>query len=80
MKFSNVWKIKWIYYSFLLVDRFWCEVSVQILWKDIQNYNTLFTCLPNESRELLYENEIIISIQLQSLHYLIMWLLLKTFQ
>ena len=41
----------------------WCEASVQILWRTIQNYNTLISCLPNESKELLYENDIIISTQ-----------------
>src|ERR1044071_8885876 len=49
--------------SCLLVDRLWCEVSVPILWKTIQNYNTLITCLPNESKEILQKNEIIISTQ-----------------
>src|SRR6266511_2362433 len=39
--------------SCLLVNRFWCEVSVPILWTSIQNYNTLFACLPNESKEIL---------------------------
>src|SRR5687768_12604786 len=48
-------------YSCLLVNRLWCEVSVQILWKNIQNYNTLIACLPNESKNFLLENEIIIS-------------------
>src|SRR6266498_1235696 len=48
-------------HSCLLVNRFWCEVSVPILWTSIQNYNTLIACLPNESKEILYENEIIIS-------------------
>src|SRR5688572_26405326 len=48
-------------HSCLLVNYLWCEVSVQILWKNIQNYNTLITCLPNESKEILRENEIIIS-------------------
>ena len=48
-------------YSCLLVNRLWCEVSVQILWTSIQNYNTLIACLPNESRELLYKNQIIVS-------------------
>src|SRR6266508_145582 len=47
--------------SCLLANRLWCEVSVQILWKDIQNYNTLIACLPNESKQVLYENGIIIS-------------------
>ena len=47
--------------SCLLVNRFWCEVSVPILWKSIQNYNTLIACLPNESKEILNKNEIILS-------------------
>ena len=45
--------------SFLLVNRLWCEVSVPILWTSIQNYNTLIACLPIESKEILYKNEII---------------------
>ena len=49
--------------SCLLVNRFWCKVSVRILWRNIQSYNTLISCLPNESKELLYENDIIISTQ-----------------
>src|ERR1044072_5368211 len=49
--------------SCLLVNRLWCEASVRILWRTIQNYNTLISCLPNESKELLYENDIIISTQ-----------------
>src|SRR3990170_5722792 len=47
--------------SCLLVNRLWCEVSVRILWINIRNYNTLIVCLPNESKEILYENGIIIS-------------------
>src|SRR6266542_1722881 len=47
--------------SCLLVNRLWCEVSVQILWTSIQNYNTLIACLPDESKEILYKNEIVIS-------------------
>ena len=43
-----------------LVSRFWCKVSVPILWTSIQNYNTLIACLPNESKEILYKNEITI--------------------
>src|ERR1044072_6889334 len=39
--------------SCLLVNRFWCEVSVRILWRGIRNYNTLVTCLPNDSKEIL---------------------------
>src|SRR6266540_347068 len=48
-------------YSCLLVNRLWCKVSVRILWTNIQNYHTLVTCLPNESKEILRRNEIIIS-------------------
>src|SRR6266498_2550243 len=48
-------------YSCLLVNRLWCEVSVRILWTNIQNYNTLIACLPNESKEILCKNDIIIS-------------------
>ncbi len=47
--------------SCLLVNHLWCEVSVRFLWTNIQNYNTLISCLPNESKEILYKNEIIIS-------------------
>src|SRR5436190_20812618 len=47
--------------SCLLVNRLWCEVSVRILWRSIRNYNTLIACLPNESRDILYKNRIIIS-------------------
>src|SRR6266540_4135967 len=47
--------------SCLLVDSLWCEVSVQILWTNIQNFNTLIACLPDESKEILQKNEIIIS-------------------
>src|SRR6266542_431188 len=47
--------------SCLLVNRFWCEVSVQILWTNIQSYNILIACLPDESREILYKNQIVIS-------------------
>ncbi len=47
-------------HSCLLVNHLWCEVSVRILWTSIQNYNTLIACLPNESKEILYKNEITI--------------------
>src|SRR6266542_4480475 len=47
--------------SFLLVNRLCCELSVPILWTNIHNYNTLISCLPNESKEVLCKNEIIIS-------------------
>src|SRR5436190_20897038 len=49
-------------YSCLLVNRLWCKISVRILWRDIRNYNTLIACLPNESKEILYNNEIIFSV------------------
>src|SRR3954470_568280 len=48
-------------HSCLLVNRLWCEVSVIILWRSIRNYNTLIACLPNESKEILYQNGIITS-------------------
>src|SRR5687767_10053635 len=47
--------------SCLLVNRLWCEVSISILWTNIQNYNTLITCLPNQSKEILKENKIVIT-------------------
>ena len=47
--------------SCLLVNPLWCKVSVRILWKSIRNYNTLIACLPNESKEILHKNEIIVS-------------------
>jgi hypothetical protein len=47
--------------SCLLVSRLWCEVSVGILWRSIRNYNTLIACLPNESKEILLKNGVIIS-------------------
>src|SRR5687768_5431899 len=47
--------------SCLLVNRLWCQVSVRILWRYIHSYNTLITCLPSKSKELLCRNEIIIS-------------------
>src|SRR6266498_524881 len=48
-------------HSCILVNRHWCKISVRILWKSIWNYNTLIACLPNESKEFLHQNEIIIS-------------------
>src|ERR1043166_7737809 len=47
--------------SCLLVNSLWCEVSVRILWRSIRNYNTLIACLPDESKEILSKNGIIIS-------------------
>src|ERR1044071_9787380 len=54
-------KDKLTLHSCLLVNRLWCKVSVRILWRNVWNYNTLIACLPNESKEILYKNEIIIS-------------------
>src|SRR5947199_7226748 len=47
--------------SCLLVNHLWCEVSVRILWRNIRNYNTLIACLPNDSKEILSKNGIVIS-------------------
>src|SRR5438045_3027240 len=53
-------------HSCLLVNRLWCEVSVRILWRNNykyneRTYNILISCLPNESKEIISENGIIIS-------------------
>src|SRR6266498_598485 len=55
-------------HSCLLVNRLWCEVSVKILWRNNskynkRTYNTLISCLPNESKEIISKNGIIISTQ-----------------
>jgi hypothetical protein len=65
-----------ILYSCLLVNRFWCKITVRILWRNIWDFkyfyrrrslrvassilSTLIACLPNESKELLYKNKIFI--------------------
>src|SRR5688572_28771722 len=61
--------------SCLLVNRFWCKIAVSILWKHVLNVpcdtksmyfrsyailSTLFACLPDESKILLYEHQIFI--------------------
>src|SRR6266496_2876153 len=53
-------------YSCILVNRLWCEVSVRIFWRNVLNYSTsnfstLIACLPNDSKEILSKNGIIIS-------------------
>src|SRR6266498_2409661 len=48
-------------YSCLLVNRFWCKISVRIYLREIRNYSTLIACLPNESKEILYDKKIIFS-------------------
>ncbi|RIA81245.1 hypothetical protein C1645_837307 [Glomus cerebriforme] len=49
-------------HSCLLVNRFFCDISVRILWRSVWNHSTLISCLSNESKDILYKNEIIISI------------------
>lgn len=48
-------------HSCLLVNRLWFEVAVRILWRRIWNYDnfiTLMSCLPSESKKILRENGI----------------------
>jgi hypothetical protein len=64
--FEYLEKDKKTLYSCLFVNRLCCEISVRILWRNVWNYSnrtyyTLITCLPNESKEILYKNGIIIS-------------------
>ncbi|GBC07850.1 hypothetical protein RclHR1_07730003 [Rhizophagus clarus] len=52
-------------HSCILVNRLWCEVSVKIFWRNgcdysVSNFNTLVSCLPNESKEILSKNGITI--------------------
>src|SRR5436190_21790877 len=58
---------KFTLYSCILVSNLCCEVSVRILWRNVCNYNkrtynTLISCLPNESKEILSKNGITISV------------------
>ncbi|PKY14177.1 hypothetical protein RhiirB3_426131 [Rhizophagus irregularis] len=46
--------------SCLLVNRYWCKATVRIYWEEIRNYKTLIACLPNESKEILNNNKILI--------------------
>jgi hypothetical protein len=73
-KFTNL-------YTCLLVNHLWCEVSIRILWRNIwslkHNFyvlkestkliSILTACLPDESKDLLRENEIFISAPISSL-------------
>src|SRR3984957_2417455 len=64
--FEYLEKDKVALHSCLLVNRLWCEVSVRILWRNVSNYKTsnfktLISCLPDESKEILTNNGIIIS-------------------
>src|SRR5436853_3968562 len=47
--------------SCLLVNRLCCAISVRILWRSVRNFSTLIVCLPNESKEILYNNGVIAS-------------------
>src|SRR3954470_1168079 len=47
--------------SCLLVNRFWCEFSVRVLWRKIRNYNTIIAFFSNESKEILNKSGVIIS-------------------
>ncbi|GES74457.1 hypothetical protein GLOIN_2v1784405 [Rhizophagus clarus] len=55
---------------FLLVNCLFCRICVEILWGNLLNYkdikyskilDALITCLPNESKDLLFDLRIIIS-------------------
>src|SRR3954451_14986489 len=66
--FENLEDDKTTLHSCLLVNRLWCQISVRILWRDVWNYrisnfSTLIACLPNESKEILCENGIVIKPQ-----------------
>src|SRR3989337_2608278 len=69
--FEYLEKDKYSLHSCLLVNRLWCGVAVRIAWRNIWSsyYNplislailkTLISCLPDESKYLLYTNEIVI--------------------
>ncbi|CAB4377644.1 uncharacterized protein OCT59_003918 [Rhizophagus irregularis] len=62
--------------SCLLVNHLYCEIAVRILWRNVWNFQykarasssiigTLISCLPKESKELLYKNGILIIDQTQ---------------
>ena len=64
--FENLNYDKFTLHSCILVNRLWCKVSVRILWRNVWDYNnrtyyTLISCLPDESKEILSNNDIIIS-------------------
>ncbi|PKC62397.1 hypothetical protein RhiirA1_465177 [Rhizophagus irregularis] len=66
---------KFTLYTCLLVNRLWCKISVRILWRNTFDFiyhekssniypsilSTLIACLPDESKNLLYNNGISIS-------------------
>src|SRR5436190_19447793 len=49
-------------YSCLLVNKVWCNIVVPILWKKFSRYgykkllNTILSCLPSSSKQLLSDN------------------------
>src|ERR1044072_2162511 len=55
-------------YSCLLVNKEWCNIVVPILWKkclknylygdEIRLFNTILSCLPLSSKQLLSDNDI----------------------
>src|ERR1043166_1148531 len=58
-------------YSCILVNRFWCRIAVPILWKHIdifdrpshsciKLYNTIIYLLPASSKQLLFDNNIML--------------------
>ncbi|CAI2172112.1 17574_t:CDS:1 [Funneliformis geosporum] len=59
-------------FSCLLVNRRWSEVSVRILWRRMQSFNTLLACLSDKSKKILSDKRIIISTSIlspPSFHY-----------
>src|SRR4051794_8821446 len=62
-------------YSCLLVNKVWCNVVVPILWKEHSSFglwcyghesrnkfiNTILSCLPSSSKQLLFDNDIKLS-------------------
>jgi hypothetical protein len=65
---------KFALYSCSLVNRLWCEIAVRILWRNVWNYSnsyfrTLISCLPNESKEILLKNGIVIPTPTPTFYY-----------
>ncbi|RIA84949.1 hypothetical protein C1645_879613 [Glomus cerebriforme] len=48
-------------HSCILVNRLWCRISIRILWRSVWNFKTLISCLPDESKEILYKNGIFLT-------------------
>ncbi|PKY58347.1 hypothetical protein RhiirA4_480189 [Rhizophagus irregularis] len=52
--------------SCILINRLWCQISIRILWRNVNdystsNFSTLIACLPSESKNILNKQKIIIS-------------------